>query len=1146
MAQSTLSVMRNPRFFPLFVTQFLSAFNDNFFKNALAIWITYYFKDTMQLSPQVLVTIAAGLFILPFFLFSSLAGQLADKYEKAFLIRILKVIELGIMMCLPFAFALHSMTLFLLILFGLGSQAAFFGPLKYAILPQHLAASELISGNAWIEAGTFIAILLGTIFGGLFILMKQGAIWISLLAIGFSILGWISSWFIPMASAQDPKLKLNFNILKESKRGLWVAFQKREFALCIFGISWFWFLGASYLTQFPSYVKLNLHQSPSVLTLFLSIFTIGISLGSLFCQKLLQGRVQATYVPLASIGMTLFGIDLVFATHHAHFDPVYSGVLNFLKYLAHWRILLDLLFIAICGGIYIVPLYTLLQHLSEEKSRARLIAANNIANALFMVASAIFSAIFLSLHFSVTSIFLFITLVNSLVSIYIVRLLPRVLVKSFFIWVYKLLYRVEVKGFEYYEQAGSRALIIANHTSYLDAGLLAAFLPDDLTFAIDTYTAKKFWVRFMSQWVNTFSIDPAHPLATKSLIQILQDNQRVVIFPEGRITVTGALMKIYEGPGLIADKADAPILPIRIDGAQYSPLSYLKGKLQIRWFPKITLTILPPVRLGELENSMGRERRKSIGNELFDLMSDMLFNSSNRHKTLFTSLIEAKKTYGKKLLILEDMDRSPIHYERLILGSIILGKKIARLSRDQEVLGFMLPNSIGAAVTFFAMQLHLRIPAMINFSAGIQTILNACHIASVKKIFTSHRFIENAKLEELENGLKEAGIQLFYLEDIRSDINLWDKLSGKAISYFAEKYYQYINPHFRESELSQRVAVILFTSGSEGMPKGVALSHENLQANRFQIAARVDFLPSDKVFNVLPMFHAFGLGAGTLLPILSGIRLFLYPSPLHYRVIPELCYSNNTTIFFGTDTFLYNYAKQAHPYDFYSMRYIFAGAEKIQGKTHAIWMNKFGIRLMEGYGATETAPVLSMNTAMQYRAGSVGRLLPGMRAKLEAVEGITQGKRLWVHGSNVMMGYLKENPLGVIQAPEDGWYDTGDIVEIDEDGFIFIVGRAKRFAKISGEMVSLTAIEEVLYKRWQQSQHGIISVVDEQKGERLILISTEPNLTVSDILEAVRQAGLSELGIPRKIIYITEMPVMGSGKIDYQTLQKNYGDSVLN
>ncbi len=328
---------------------------------------------------------------------------------------------------------------------------------------------------------------------------------------------------------------------------------------------------------------------------------------------------------------------------------------------------------------------------------------------------------------------------------------------------------------------------------------------------------------------------------------------------------------------------------------------------------------------------------------------------------------------------------------------------------------------------------------------------------------------------------------------------------------------------------------MLFTSGSEGVPKAVVLSHANLLANRRQIAARVDFSPADLALNALPMFHSFGLTGGFLLPLLSGVRAFLYPSPLHYRIVPEIAYATGATILFGTDTFLAGYARRANPYDFYALRYVFAGAEPVREETRRLWSERFGKRILEGYGVTECSPVIAVNTPMHYRAGTVGRFLPLMEHRLEPVAGIDAGGRLFVRGPNVMAGYLRD---GDIEEPPGGWHDTGDIVTVDVDGFVAIVGRVKRFAKLGGEMVSLAAAERIAEMAVPDIRHAVVALPDPRRGEKLVLVTEAHGFDRSRLLEAAHRLGLPEIAVPREVIEIDHMPLLGTGKTDYAAVAR--------
>ena len=433
-------------------------------------------------------------------------------------------------------------------------------------------------------------------------------------------------------------------------------------------------------------------------------------------------------------------------------------------------------------------------------------------------------------------------------------------------------------------------------------------------------------------------------------------------------------------------------------------------------------------------------------------------------------------------------------------------------------------------MTFFALQGLGRVPAMLNYTAGLTNLKAACTAAEVKTIVTARAFVEQGKLEPLIAGLEAEGLSFVYLEDIAATIGTVAKLRAAVGAMFARRLLK------RRKLSPDAPAVILFTSGSEGVPKGVVLTHRNLLSNCAQLAARIDFNASDVVLNALPVFHSFGLTGGTLLPLFNGLKVLLYPNPLHYRIVPALAYDANATILFGTDTFLSGYARMAHSYDFYALRYIFAGAERVRDETRKTYAEKFGLRIMEGYGVTETAPVLAVNTPMHFKAGTVGRALPGIELKLEDVPGIDHGQRLFVRGPNVMAGYLKADLPGVLQPPEEGWHDTGDIVAVDGEGFIAIKGRAKRFAKIGGEMVSLPAVEGYAAALWPDADHAVVTRPDPKKGEQLVLFTTEKLAKASALQGWAKANGIAELAVPKDVRVIEALPVLGTGKVDYVTL----------
>jgi acyl-[acyl-carrier-protein]-phospholipid O-acyltransferase / long-chain-fatty-acid--[acyl-carrier-protein] ligase len=1135
MLRSQFSLLWQRRFLPLFATQFFGAISDSLFKNALVMFLVYSTIFHVE-RPAVLSLLAQSMLIIPFFLFSALGGQLADKYNKTQLILLIKACEVAFMVIGVYGFLTVNIPLLFFTLFLAGCQAAFFGPVKFSILPEQLRTRELIGGNALIEASTFLAILLGVIVGTEATVL--GVNLISLLLVALSIAGFCSAYYIEGKPPANPGLKLNFNLFRESINIVRETRKIDSVFKSILGISWFWLIGATFLAQIPSFTRDTLSAGPSVVQLFLCAFSIGIGVGSLICNRLLEGQINAKYVPLGVLGMTFFIFDVAYSSGHVinvHHGQHLMNMLDYLSVAQNWRVLVDITLLSICGGIYVVPLYALMQHDSPATFRSRAIACNNIINAIFMCTAAAFTITLLFLGFSINQVFFVVGLMNMAVSIYICQLLPEALVKSFVNWILRLLYKVKVNGMENYHEAGEKVLIIANHTSYLDVVLLSAFLPQRFTYVINTDVAKKWWMKPFLALVEALPIDPTNPMTTKSIIKALRRGKKCIVFPEGRITTTGTVMKVYEGPGLAAQKSGAKLLPIRIEGAEFTVFSRMRGKFRIRLFPRITLHILKPREFNTSGEVSARMNRRRLATELYKLMTEITFESCNTNETVFRAVLNARQDHGGRLKVIEDINRRPLSYNQLLSRTTILGRSVSKFTRMHEHVGIMLPTSSAGMISFFACQAFGRIPAMINFSTGLQNILSACRCASITTIITSSYFLENAKLTELAEQLEAAGINLVTLEALSQRLNIAHKCLGWLESRFASLRYRRIEKQTKATD----AGVILFTSGSEGTPKGVLLSHQNILANCYQISSRVDFTSSDIMLIALPIFHCFGLTAGAILPLLSGIRTFYYPSPLHYRIVPEFIYDQNATIVFGTDTFLSGYSRYAHPYDFYSVRYIFAGAEKLKPETRQTFMEKFGVRLFEGYGATETAPVLSVNTPMLNKVNTVGCFMPGVEHRLTPVEGINSGGRLWVRGPNVMMGYLSQEKPGAIDSPVDGWYDTGDIVSIDSDGFLTIEGRAKRFAKIGGEMVSLTAVELAMKQVWPDHNHAIISISDAKKGEALVLVTDHPKPSKEHIISTFKQLGLTELYVPKRILSIDPMPVLVTGKIDYQRINEH-------
>lgn len=683
-------------------------------------------------------------------------------------------------------------------------------------------------------------------------------------------------------------------------------------------------------------------------------------------------------------------------------------------------------------------------------------------------------------------------------------------------------------------------LLLPNHLSWWDWAIVGVCLEDDWRFVTSRVTAQVSWLHKLIM-VNrrTFPVDVNSPYAVKHMAEYLQQGGRLVLFPEGRISRTGSLMKLFDGTGFLIHRTRAKVITACLRGAEQLPLSPHPNHK--RWWPRLTVhfsaALTPPV-VEHISTAVARQR-------LTDWLRDQMMRQQFETATAFgpgtvPAAIEQAARLQPGKVILQDATLQKLTYRRIMTGADVLARRWRKmLGAGQERVGVLLPNVNAMPVVTLSLWAAGKVPAVLNYTTGIPVMLACVRVAGLKHIITSRAFVERARLD-LE-PLRAAGLEILFLEDVRAQITRLEKMCGLLR--------QYPRPGF--STLSDAgltassPAVILFTSGSEGEPKGVELTHANLMANIRQMLSVIDLMETDRFFNALPLFHSFGLTIGLLLPLVRGVFAFLYLSPLHYRVVPAAFYDLCCTVFFGTNTFLNGYARKAHPYDFRSIRYLFAGAEKLQEATAALWMRKFGVRIIEGYGATECSPCLSANTPMRPRHGSAGQFLPNIEYRLEPVAGVPEGGRLFVRGPNIMRGYLNAEPNAKFQAL-NGWYDTGDIVKVDEDGFVHILGRLKRFAKVSGEMVSLTAVEEALAGAF--SRYGlkcavaIIARPDEAKGEKLIAVTNEPKLQMDEIRDTIRSRGLNNLAVPRELRFVRDLPRLGTGKVNHRELERLVGE----
>jgi len=718
--------------------------------------------------------------------------------------------------------------------------------------------------------------------------------------------------------------------------------------------------------------------------------------------------------------------------------------------------------------------------------------------------------------------------------------------RYFIRWILRLLFGLRACN-ESVLNARGPVLLLPNHVSWWDWIFIGVCLEADWRFATSSTTAG---MSRLHRWImrnrRTFPVDMNSPYAVKHMAEYLQRGGRLVLFPEGRISCTGSLMKLFDGTGFLIFKTKPRVITAYIRGAER--LLPSKNPNRARWFPRVSVhfsDVLTPPQLPGVSVTTARARltdwlRDQMIKQRFD--TEMAFGPS----TLPEAILLAARPYSHRIVV-QDASLHALTYHRLLRAADVLAARWSRWPRaDRERVGVLLPNANAYPVVLLSLWSANKIPALLNYTAGPSVLLACARLAGLKRIITSEEFVRRAGLD-LE-PLRSAGIEIIFLEQVRTSISPGEKTAALLRGLFGRHML------CKASVEPGDAAAILFTSGSEGDPKGVELTHGNLLANIRQMLSVIDLMDTDRFFNALPLFHSFGFTVGLLLPLITGSFVCLYVSPLHYRVVPAAFYNLNCTILFGTNTFLAGYARKAHPYDFRSLRHVFAGAEPLQKATETVWARKFGIRILEGYGATECGPCLSVNVPMHPRSGTAGQFLPNIEYRFEPVEGLEppirpghQG-RLWVKGPNIMRGYLNPDANARFQA-HAGWYDTGDIACIDPDGFVQILGRLKRFAKISGEMVSLAAVEEALAAAFPQYgpkfSIAVMSRPDETKGERLMAVTNESRLNLEEVRNALRAHGLSNLAAPREIRVISQFPRLGSGKINYRELERMLKEAAL-
>lgn len=908
------------RFAPLLITQFLGAFNDNLFKNALLTLVALKMAD----QAHILSNIIAGVFILPFFLFSATAGEVADKFARHKIARVLKALEIILMLGVAVSYAFHNITLLVIIMALMGTQSAFFGPVKYALLPQQLTKDELITGNAYIEASTYLAILSGLIFGTLLPTPISIALLVTL-----AIAGYVSSFQILPAPAFRPKLQIRFNIF--SALALNYRFLKRQKPLfqSIMGATWFWVLGAFIAVQIYPICSQILNADETVISLFLVLFSLGVATGTYVCNCLLKGEISIVFAPLCALGMAICLFILGALCQNYPTSPEIMNMAEFFNAPRAFMFLFNLFMLAFLGGIYIVPFNAFMQHRAPKAYAATVIAGNNVLNALGMTLIAFLTVILFQFGFSLVQMFYLISAMGLAVTLYICRQLPDFFTRSVLRTLLQLMFKTKVYGLSNFQKAGRKTVIIANHVSLWDGMLLAAFMPERITFAIDRSWTQKWYMPVIRLLADFYPVDAENPLSVRHLIEEIKKGRHVMIFPEGRISLTGKVMQVFDGAAMVAARAGAKLLPIRIDGAQYSKLSYVKDKFNCRWFPRINLHILPAKHF---DLPISKNERRQTAHKLYNLMIEMMYSTSNQPKNIFSALQKSAKRYGKGHVIGLEMNGQKLTYGGLIRGAASLGEALRPLLKDEYIIGVCLSHGISFLKVFFALQYLGKSVALIDPENAFQQLQDS----GVKVCLTTQNMdLQNKRVLNIET--------------------------------LQPKHVFRICP-----EKGHQTRLIGFVSG-----KKTEISFSKILENVRALDTVLPFNNADVALNGLPSDDIKSLVLATLLPLLSGVKSIYFPKA-YASFMPRLSYHFSATLVFADEAMYVAAEDQATAFDFFNLKMAFLIGPKADTKLLDTWLKAYGVRLLEGSTDQNTALFQSINTPLYYRFNTLGCPLPGV------------------------------------------------------------------------------------------------------------------------------------------------------------------------
>jgi len=1107
-------VLKNGGFLAFLWTQFLGAFNDNAYRIIVSLRAVHIVAQADESGKYL--ALAGAIFVLPSLLFTGYAGQLADAISKRKVLIAVKIFEIAVMALGILVFFSHSVALMFVVLFLMAVHYTVFSPAKYSIVPELVSDRDLSRANALLEMTTLVAIVLGTSVGPFLFTAWKTAEWkIGVVLTTVAVVGCLTSFRITRVQAAGARAPWRLNPLAELTAGTKHLLRDRPLWLAVMAISYFWFLALLFQMDLVLLGSETLKASDRLVGLLMTCLSLGIGAGSMLAGRLSGDKVEIGLVPLGSIFMGVFSLGL-YAARGSYAVSV---------------VMLSLLGIA--AGVFFVPLNAYLQQRSESGEKGRIIATNNIYNTLGMLlATAVFYVCHDALHVSPAHVILTFGFVSLGITVYIATVVDDFLIRFLLWFLTHTIFRIRIVGKENVPFRGP-ALLVSNHMSHVDGFLVGACVQRFIRFMV----WKPYYEMKALHWF--FRKTHAIPVgggrdaveAIRAARQELAAGHVVCIFAEGAISRTGNILPFKRGMEKIMEGMEAPIVPVHLDRLWGSIFSFERGRFFWKWPKRIPYPVTVSFGNPMPANSTAHEVRQAIQ----ELAAEATAHRQTAGDTLPRRLIRSARRNWSHFAMADSTGRE-LTYGRMLTGGVLVANW-ARTRRDEPMIGVLLPPSVAGALVNVGVTLAGRVPVNLNFTAGPDAMAAARERCAIRTVVTSRVFLAKAKIEAQEG--------MVFVEDILARVSTLARLRALLTARFVPARL------LARAARPETLATVIFSSGSTGIPKGVMLSHYNVLANIEAMAQLFWIGERDRIVGVLPFFHSFGYTVTIWFPLIAGCGVVYHPNPTDAKAVGELIAKYHATFLLSTPTFCSGYTRKCSPEEFASLRFVLVGAEKLREPIAAAFREKFGVELLEGYGCTEMAPVVAVNapnfqagkdSQLGNQPGTVGHPLPGVAAQV--VDPATfaplppnQPGLLLVKGSNRMIGYLGE-PQRTAEALHEGWYITGDIAAIDDEGFIRITDRLSRFSKIAGEMVPHLRIEDAIANVLGSAPCAVTSVADDRRGERLVALYVH-EMEPAELWQKLAETDLPRLWIPKRenLYRVESLPQLGTGKLDLRGLK---------